>query len=372
MILEELHRVGRGLDRCRPRELSRQLTELLREQITSNNLPPGARLPSQRTLSEICGISEVTVRRAMQELASEGLISARVGQGTYVLGFDADGEDHKVASRTASRIGIVYSQRSDGYPFFRPVLEGIQRYGDGSSSIQLFEVPGQPSPLDLNMSHLAFDGVDGLIFPSPVNLQLLARCQRERLPYVLQFNDICDGWSPCILLDYSSGILDAVTHLVKFKNRKKIALVTASHARFTTPHLVDALRTSLKAHGLACDLDQIVHAGYEEEHGYDATAQLLKAKSRPDAILYASDYQARGGLYAANDCGVDVPGELSIVGAGRLLRPRELPRSLSTVDLQFSEVGYQSMKILADLISSKTHEPIRHVVHSTYVEGETS
>lgn len=58
----------------------------LRSQIESDRYKPGDKLP---TTSELCaqfGVSKITVRRAMDELERDGLISRRRGSGTFVTG----------------------------------------------------------------------------------------------------------------------------------------------------------------------------------------------------------------------------------------------------------------------------------------------
>ncbi len=63
---------------------SRTLYLRLREQITSGALAPGSRLPSEPSLAREQGISRVTVRRALDALASDGLIRRQVGAGTFI------------------------------------------------------------------------------------------------------------------------------------------------------------------------------------------------------------------------------------------------------------------------------------------------
>lgn len=60
-----------------------QLVDLLREKI-ENELEPGDLLPSERDLSERYGLSRTTVRLALKELETLGLISRRHGKGTFV------------------------------------------------------------------------------------------------------------------------------------------------------------------------------------------------------------------------------------------------------------------------------------------------
>ncbi|WP_375462098.1 GntR family transcriptional regulator [uncultured Enterovirga sp.] len=58
----------------------------LRADILGGALQPGDGLPSERALEERFGVSRITVRRALEELAQERLIERRQGRRTVVLG----------------------------------------------------------------------------------------------------------------------------------------------------------------------------------------------------------------------------------------------------------------------------------------------
>lgn len=53
--------------------------------ILDGQLKPGDRLPTERELGEILHVSRVSVRQALHELESRGLIDRRPGRGTVVL-----------------------------------------------------------------------------------------------------------------------------------------------------------------------------------------------------------------------------------------------------------------------------------------------
>src|SRR5689334_7201686 len=62
----------------------RQIFEKLQEDISSGHYKPGKRLPSEAELVRRFGASRMTVFRAMRELQSLGLVTRRVGSGTFV------------------------------------------------------------------------------------------------------------------------------------------------------------------------------------------------------------------------------------------------------------------------------------------------
>jgi len=65
--------------------LYHQVYRRLADEIEGGALQPGDRLPSERWLCDELGVSRATVRRAIEELVTDGLIAGR-GRGTFVTG----------------------------------------------------------------------------------------------------------------------------------------------------------------------------------------------------------------------------------------------------------------------------------------------
>jgi GntR family transcriptional regulator len=64
--------------------LTGRVREALESRIASGSLRPGQQLPTERELSEMFGVSRVTVRRAIASLAESGVVHAIQGRGTFV------------------------------------------------------------------------------------------------------------------------------------------------------------------------------------------------------------------------------------------------------------------------------------------------
>ena len=67
--------------RIRPRD---QAVEMIECFILQNHLPAHARLPSERDMCDMWGISRTTLRFAIQRLICEGKLYSKVGSGTFV------------------------------------------------------------------------------------------------------------------------------------------------------------------------------------------------------------------------------------------------------------------------------------------------
>ncbi len=72
------------IDRTSGMPAYRQLADQLRQRIRDGTYQPGQQLPSERELSQLYTTSRVTVRQAVAELRSEGLIAAEHGRGLFV------------------------------------------------------------------------------------------------------------------------------------------------------------------------------------------------------------------------------------------------------------------------------------------------
>ena len=64
--------------------LTEQIMNQLAEQITSGKLKPGERLPDERSLAEMFGVTRSRIREALRALSLIGLIEIRPGGGSFV------------------------------------------------------------------------------------------------------------------------------------------------------------------------------------------------------------------------------------------------------------------------------------------------
>lgn len=72
------------IERIRRINVSDQVFAQLKERIFDGTWKPGDRLPSELELTEAFGVSRVTIRQAIQRLATIGLIETRLGEGSFV------------------------------------------------------------------------------------------------------------------------------------------------------------------------------------------------------------------------------------------------------------------------------------------------
>ena len=68
-----------------PTPLYHQMFRLLHDRIVNGEIARGARIPTEFELAAAFGVSRITAKRALDELAAEGLVERRRGKGTHVI-----------------------------------------------------------------------------------------------------------------------------------------------------------------------------------------------------------------------------------------------------------------------------------------------
>ncbi len=78
------------LARVKRAKIKDQIVVQLRDQIVRGAWPPGSKIPSENELTRRLGVSRVSLREALQNLASLGLLESRQGGGTYVKEYSGE------------------------------------------------------------------------------------------------------------------------------------------------------------------------------------------------------------------------------------------------------------------------------------------
>lgn len=108
-----------SMNSARGTALHRQIFLVLRDEI-SRGLFAGGALPNEEQLCERFGVSRITVRRALSDLAALGLVERRHGRGTFVRG------DAATPWRPSPSLSVIDSLRKTATETVVRVLEVVQ------------------------------------------------------------------------------------------------------------------------------------------------------------------------------------------------------------------------------------------------------
>jgi DNA-binding LacI/PurR family transcriptional regulator len=196
-------------------------------------------------------------------------------------------------------------------PFFMEFVAGVESELSSRSialTVQVAEDVAQE--VEIHRRWWAERRVDGVLLVDlrtrDPRVDLLARLG---LPAVAAGGPLSTRALPSVWHAEASAVRDVVRHLADLGHRR-IARVAGTSGFVHTTARTRAFRRVMRSLSLSAD---VVATDFTPASGAEATRRLLTAVGRPTAIVYDSDVLALAGLGAAQELGLSVPDDLSIV-----------------------------------------------------------
>lgn len=323
-------------------------------------------------VARIAGVSKSTASRA---LTGGGYVSdetrRRVIDAARHIGYVASTNAASLVTGRTKNVGVIIPFVNRWY--FGEVLEGVEDALLACDyDLTLYNVrPGSTSRariFDHFLARKRFDGVITIgIDPSPAELERLRSLDRPVVSLGTQF----DGVSSVAIDDAAVSRLATEhliglghTRIVHIGGERSADLTDSVHGRRLRGYLDAMEDAGLGGETLHVPSDMSVPGGYAA--GVQVVSNL---RSRPTAISAASDEVAVGAIIAARRTGVQVPGELSIVGVDGHEYAEMF--SLTTVEQSPREQGTAVVELLMDALEGRRQaatsilHPTRLVVRST-------
>jgi DNA-binding LacI/PurR family transcriptional regulator len=216
------------------------------------------------------------------------------------------------------------------------------------------------------------DRADGLLVLSlPIPKRDLERLTAAGVPVVLV--DTRGGAVPAVVTDDVQGGRLATQHLVDL-GHTSIAFIGDDPKNtfgFTSSvqreHGYGAV---LAEAGLPFRPELVRHGGHDRGVAERLAGELLDRDDPPTAVFASSDVQATGVLAAAAARGLDVPGDLSVVGFDDIEVSAFI--GLTTVHQSLFESGQLGARLLLDAVAGKAPPAVEHVLPLALVERATT
>jgi LacI family transcriptional regulator len=113
-------------------------------------------------------------------------------------------------------------------------------------------------------------------------------------------------------------------------------------------------KDGLAAVGIPLNEDLIEMGDYTTETAVICARKLLSLRERPTAIFAANDVSAIGVYQAARELGLQVPGDLSVIGFDNLREAAQLNPPLTTIDQSLEKMGTIATEMLVELVKGKS------------------
>jgi LacI family transcriptional regulator len=195
--------------------------------------------------------------------------------------------------------------------------------------------------------------VDGLILMAPESSSagVVDRIRRW-LPVVLLNPRFDHNGCPAVSVANFEGALAAVAHLVALGHRA-IAMVTGPEGNTDADERRRGYRRALEEAGLAPSPRMEIAGDFTESTGAQAADSILALRPRPTAVFAANDSMAIGLLSVLASRGIDVPGDMSLVGFDDISIARYVNPPLTTVHVDAFRLGARAVELALESGNAK-------------------
>ncbi|MCX5494622.1 GntR family transcriptional regulator [Kaistia dalseonensis] len=157
-----------SLDRRRPEPLWHQAERAIRARIEAGEWPAGTRIPAEDRLCELLGVSRITVRHALRNLESLGLLRREHGRGTFVRSATVVAGLRGLTSFTEemAALGLVVGSTLLSQEIIPAdaMTSAALEIEEGEPVLRIRRLRlGNDAPIGVQAAHLRLDRVPGLI-----------------------------------------------------------------------------------------------------------------------------------------------------------------------------------------------------------------
>lgn len=202
---------------------------------------------------------------------------------------------------------LVHATSSD---FIYTVIQSVSDCISGSYNV-LFNGIDKLTD-DYRITTANYDGVL-LVSQRPEDDVWIQRIQAAGVPLVVINRKLDDKGIKNIYCDEKAGVQQAVAYLIE-NGHRDIAYLKGNEESSSTHRRYAGFVDEMEKHHVDIRPEWILSGDYSAESGYRGMQALLKRAQKPTAVISASDAVAFGAMRAAHEAGIDIPGDLSLVG----------------------------------------------------------
>jgi LacI family transcriptional regulator len=262
-----------------------------------------------------------------------------------------------------------------GNPNIAPVLRGIANELERAGLISLIsETQDDSARLDRILEHMMSRRVDAIIMTAARNRDApkLRRIRRQGIPLVLAVQDIPGIRLPAATNDDFLGGALAAQHLLSLGHRRVAQLRGPMDINSCFLRAQGFSKTIAAAGAVEVVVRSVAPTGSSED-GALMMRKLLNSKgARPTGIFTHHDLMAFGALTAAEERGLLIPRDLSIIGYHNLPHDDRIVPPLTSINQPREELGRMAAEILVQMLTSPGRPPaLRRIAPELVVRKST-
>jgi LacI family transcriptional regulator len=319
------------------------------------------------TIKDVARAAGVSASTACRALGNPALVRPetveRVRRAAGSLGYRPNRAARGLITGRTGNLGVIVPDLAN--PFFPGLVKGVQaRAREADYTVVLADTDEDPSA-ELELVRTLSKQVDGIVLCSPRMSEEDLRSAEAETPLVMLNRRV--GRIPSVTVDNVDGERQAVAHLTALGHRR-IAFVEGPRTSWANRERLRGLRTVTRAAGV-----ELVEMGnfLPQFSGGVAAADLVLA-ARVTAVVAYNDLVALGLLNRFAARGIDVPGEISVVGCDDIILSAMVSPSLTSIAIPTESAGRAGVDLLLQLLEQADRAAVARRALSTHLMVRTS
>ncbi|MFC7485116.1 LacI family DNA-binding transcriptional regulator [Knoellia sp. CPCC 206453] len=314
---------------------------------------------TSRDVAKLAGVSQPTVSRALRgDSRIAEATRERVQTAARALGYSPDPIGRALSVGHSTRVGLVVTDlRNQFYShLIAPMHDELEKLG-----YELVLVTESSEGAQV-ADHIVANGLCGAVLATTtIDSVVPVRLRDRGVPFVY-FNRVAASvMADSVTTDPEPGMRELVDALVGHGHRTVGALFGPRNTS-TGQQREEVLRSLLEEHEIVLPSRLTRYGAFDGEAGHAGCRELMAAKNPPTAIVCANDVVAFGALNGAAELGLDVPGDVSIVGFDDLPLSRWPLLDLTTVAYDIEELSRAAARQIVSRVTGGADAPPRHEV----------
>lgn len=314
------------------------------------DMPIKKRALTIQDVAKVAGVSVSTVSRVLNgkvDVASD--TQARILEVIAKLGYTSNLAARSMRSHKKNLIGLVVP---DMLPYSIEILKGVNRAISESKFDLLIYTTGdaQNKETTLHEQHyvslLNNSVTDGVIIVASAAKEFITDS-----PIVAVDPHMINPNYPSVQGMNHQGAMEVMEYLIGM-GHQRIGFISGRSDIGSAVRRLKGYQDALADAGIEVDEDLITYGDFTQKTARNCARQLLTLENRPTAIFAANDQSAIGVYQVAEELGIQIPSELSVVGFDNISEAKYL--GLTTVDQFLEEMGYIAIQMLIKLISGES------------------
>lgn len=313
-----------------------------------------------QTIADLVNVSRSTVSRVLNNKWKEYGISQvtanKITSRAENLHYLKNEAARSLRKKKTFTIGVIVRDITN--PFYSQLVRFVESalYTKGYTII----ICNTGYDLDKEKGHinvLLSRRVDGIILSTiQKSIENISIINERNVPLAL-FDCQIDGFeADSILVDNEAGTMGAVNYLIS-QGHEKIVYIGGDSYDSNNQLRFAGYKKALSKAGLPIHKNYVKHGSYTFKHGYEAATELLRSNDVPTAFFAANNRIVLGAWKGINDCGLQIPDDVSIVGFDDFETATMLPSPLTVIRQPLREMALKAVNLLLSRIDNMNNMP---------------